>query len=73
VQVAVSVFCDWYQYCKLRLVCSVTGIGIESWKYVESFEMTCLRRIKKIRCTDCVVNEVVYYIESRRKGVLYIQ
>jgi hypothetical protein len=41
-------------------------------KYLESSEMSCWRRRENIRWTNCV-RKIKYYIESRGRGVSYIQ
>jgi hypothetical protein len=67
---------------KKLVKCYIRSIALyraETWtfrkvdqKYLESFEMWCWRRMEKISRTDRVRNEK-YYIESRRRGISYIQ
>jgi hypothetical protein len=52
--------------------------GAETWtlqkvdqKNLESFGICCWRRMEKISWTDYVKN--MYYIESRRRGLSYVQ
>jgi hypothetical protein len=62
-------------------VWDIAFYGAETWtlrkveqKYLEKFEMWCWRRMEKISWTDPVRNEeVLYYTESRKRGISYIQ
>ena len=56
----------------------ITLFGAETWtlqkveqKHLESFGICCWRRMEKISWTDHVKN--MYYIESRKRGLSYIQ
>jgi hypothetical protein len=42
-------------------------------KYLERFEMWCLRRMEKTTWTDSVKEMEKCYIQSRRKGKLYVK
>jgi hypothetical protein len=60
-------------------ICGITVRGAATWtlreveqKYVERFEMWCWRRMEKISWIDRVRNEECY-IESRSRGISYIQ
>jgi hypothetical protein len=54
--------------------------GAETWtlrkvdqKYLESFEISCWRRMEKISWTDHVRDMKKYYMESRRRGMFCMQ
>jgi hypothetical protein len=55
-----------------KMLAASSGDKMIDQKYLESSEMRCCRRLKKISWTDLLRNEK-YYIESRRRGISYKQ